>query len=200
MKLGIVGLPNVGKSTLFNRLTETKQAIISDEAGTTRDRQYGRCQWCGKEFSLVDTGGWVRNSDDVFEECEKSNLYNELFPAFYDLACTGTTLIYCEFDSEIQELKFKHHPVGTFDLGPEGTQKVAIDFKMTAEQIAAVITAVGVLVTYIIGESCVDASRNKDDTENPYRLFCHVIVYFIPDRSSRCCRSLQIRRCPQEFS
>lgn len=66
----------MGKSTLFNRLTETKQAIISDEAGTTRDRQYGRCLWCGKEFSLVDTGGWVRNSDDVFEEaiCDQVTL------------------------------------------------------------------------------------------------------------------------------
>ena len=74
--VAIVGRPNVGKSTLFNRLTETKQAIISDEAGTTRDRQNGRCQWCGKEFSLVDTGGWVRNSDDVFEEaiCDQVTL------------------------------------------------------------------------------------------------------------------------------
>ena len=74
--VAIVGRPNVGKSTLFNRLTETKQAIISDEAGTTRDRQYGRCIWCGKEFSIVDTGGWVRNSDDVFEEaiCDQVTL------------------------------------------------------------------------------------------------------------------------------
>ncbi len=74
--VAIVGRPNVGKSTLFNRLTETRQAIISDEAGTTRDRQYGRCLWCGKEFSLVDTGGWVRNSDDVFEEaiCDQVTL------------------------------------------------------------------------------------------------------------------------------
>ena len=77
--VAIVGRPNVGKSTLFNRLTETKQAIISDEAGTTRDRQYGRCLWCGKEFSIVDTGGWVRNSDDVFEEaiCEQVTLAME---------------------------------------------------------------------------------------------------------------------------
>ncbi|MDO4801628.1 MAG: 50S ribosome-binding GTPase, partial [Prevotellaceae bacterium] len=66
--VAIVGRPNVGKSTLFNRLTNSRQAIVSDEAGTTRDRQYGKCEWNGKEFSVVDTGGWVVNSDDVFEE------------------------------------------------------------------------------------------------------------------------------------
>lgn len=66
--VAIVGRPNVGKSTLFNRLTKTRSAIVSDEAGTTRDRQYGKCEWCGREFSVVDTGGWVVNSDDVFEE------------------------------------------------------------------------------------------------------------------------------------
>lgn len=66
--VAIVGRPNVGKSTLFNRLTQTRHAIVSDEAGTTRDRQYGKCLWTGHEFSVVDTGGWVVNSDDIFEE------------------------------------------------------------------------------------------------------------------------------------
>lgn len=58
----------MGKSTLFNRLTQSRKAIVSEEAGTTRDRQYGKCEWCGREFSVVDTGGWVVNSEDVFEE------------------------------------------------------------------------------------------------------------------------------------
>ena len=60
--------PQCGKSTLFNRLTKTRQAIVNEEAGTTRDRQYGKSEWLGKEFSVVDTGGWVVNSDDIFEE------------------------------------------------------------------------------------------------------------------------------------
>ena len=66
--IAIVGRPNVGKSTLFNRLTGTRQAIVSETAGTTRDRQYGKTEWNGREVSLVDTGGWVVNSDDIFEE------------------------------------------------------------------------------------------------------------------------------------
>lgn len=65
--VAIVGRPNVGKSTLFNRLTKTRQAIVNEQAGTTRDRQYGKSEWLGKEFSVVDTGGWVVNSDDIFE-------------------------------------------------------------------------------------------------------------------------------------
>ena len=65
--VAIVGRPNVGKSTLFNRLTKTRQAIVNEQAGTTRDRQYGKSEWLGREFSVVDTGGWVVNSDDIFE-------------------------------------------------------------------------------------------------------------------------------------
>jgi len=66
--VAIVGRPNVGKSTLFNRLTQTRKAIVNEEAGTTRDRQYGKVEWCGQEFSVIDTGGWVVNSEDIFEE------------------------------------------------------------------------------------------------------------------------------------
>ncbi len=66
--IAIVGRPNVGKSTLFNRLTQSRKAIVDDTAGTTRDRQYGKVDWAGQEFSIVDTGGWVVNSDDIFEE------------------------------------------------------------------------------------------------------------------------------------
>jgi len=66
--VAIVGRPNVGKSTLFNRLTQTREAIVNEVAGTTRDRHYGLSEWCGCDFSLIDTGGWVVRSDDVFEE------------------------------------------------------------------------------------------------------------------------------------
>lgn len=66
--IAVVGRPNVGKSTLFNRLTQSRRAIVNEQAGTTRDRQYGKFDWNGREFSLIDTGGWVVNSDDIFEE------------------------------------------------------------------------------------------------------------------------------------
>ena len=66
--VAIVGRPNVGKSTLFNRLVGQRQAIVDATAGTTRDRHYGKTDWNGKEFSVIDTGGYAVNSDDLFEE------------------------------------------------------------------------------------------------------------------------------------
>lgn len=66
--VAIVGRPNVGKSTLFNRLLEQRKAIVDDQSGVTRDRQYGIADWNGKTFNVVDTGGFVSNSDDVFEK------------------------------------------------------------------------------------------------------------------------------------
>ena len=66
--VAIVGRPNVGKSTLFNRLVGNRQAIVDATAGTTRDRHYGKTDWCGREFSIIDTGGYTVNSDDIFED------------------------------------------------------------------------------------------------------------------------------------
>jgi len=65
--VAIVGRPNVGKSTLFNRLTESRKAIVHESSGVTRDRHYGKSEWNGREFSVIDTGGYISNSDDIFE-------------------------------------------------------------------------------------------------------------------------------------
>jgi len=66
--VAIVGRPNVGKSTFFNRLIQRREAIVDSVSGVTRDRNYGKSEWNGREFSVIDTGGYIKGSDDVFEE------------------------------------------------------------------------------------------------------------------------------------
>ena len=72
--LAIVGRPNVGKSTLYNRLIGERQSIVDDVSGVTRDRQYGTCTWNGKTFTVVDTGGFVKSTDDIFEKAIRSQV------------------------------------------------------------------------------------------------------------------------------
>ncbi len=102
--VAIVGRPNVGKSTLFNRLVGMRQAIVDETAGVTRDRHYGKCEWCGREFSVVDTGGYTSNSDDVFEDAIRRQVVIAIEEAdvvlFMCEAATGIT----DYDSEIADL------------------------------------------------------------------------------------------------
>ena len=102
--VAIVGRPNVGKSTLFNRLVGMRQAIVDETAGVTRDRHYGKCEWCGREFSVVDTGGYTSNSDDVFEEAIRSQVLIAIEEAdvvlFLVEAGTGIT----DYDAEIADV------------------------------------------------------------------------------------------------
>ena len=102
--VAIVGRPNVGKSTLFSRLVGMRQAIVDDTAGVTRDRHYGRCEWCGREFSVVDTGGYTTNSDDVFESAIRSQVQIAIDEAdlvlFMVEAATGIT----DYDAEIADI------------------------------------------------------------------------------------------------
>ncbi len=102
--VAIVGRPNVGKSTLFNRLVGMRQAIVDSTAGVTRDRHYGKCEWCGHEFSVVDTGGYTTNSDDIFEEEIRKQVVLAIEEAdlilFMVEASTGIT----DYDSDIADL------------------------------------------------------------------------------------------------
>ncbi len=102
--VAIVGRPNVGKSTLFNRLVGMRQAIVDDVSGVTRDRHYGTCEWCGREFSVIDTGGYTTNSDDVFEAAIRRQVEIAIAESdavlFMVEAATGIT----DYDAEIADV------------------------------------------------------------------------------------------------
>lgn len=102
--VAIVGRPNVGKSTLFNRLVGMRQAIVDETAGVTRDRHYGRCEWCGHEFSVVDTGGYTSNSDDIFEGEIRKQVSIAIEEADIVLFMVEVGTGITDYDSEIAEL------------------------------------------------------------------------------------------------
>ena len=102
--LAIVGRPNVGKSTLFNRLVGMRQAIVDETAGVTRDRHYGRCEWCGTEFSVVDTGGYTSNSDDIFEEEIRKQVVLAIEEAHVVLFMVEAAAGITDYDEEIADI------------------------------------------------------------------------------------------------
>lgn len=102
--VAIVGRPNVGKSTLFNRLVGMRQAIVDDIAGVTRDRHYGRCEWCGREFSVVDTGGYTNNSEDVFESAIRRQVQIAIDEADVILFMVEAAAGITDYDSEIADV------------------------------------------------------------------------------------------------
>jgi len=102
--VAIVGRPNVGKSTLFNRLTESRKAIVDEASGITRDRQYGKVQWGGREFSIVDTGGYASNTEDVFESEIRKQVLIAIEEADIILFMVDVTTGITDFDQDVAKM------------------------------------------------------------------------------------------------
>jgi len=102
--VAIVGRPNVGKSTLFNRLVGMRQSIVDETAGVTRDRIYGKSDWNGKEFSVIDTGGYAVNTDDIFEEEIRKQALIAIEEADVILFMVDVTCGITDFDDDIADI------------------------------------------------------------------------------------------------
>jgi len=102
--VAIVGRPNVGKSTLYNRLTETRKAIVDDFSGVTRDRHYGVAEWIGKQFTVIDTGGYVANSEDVFEAAIREQVLIAIEEATVILFMVDVTTGATDLDDSIADI------------------------------------------------------------------------------------------------
>lgn len=102
--VAIIGRPNVGKSTLFNRLIGKRRAIVDNTAGVTRDRHYGKCDWCGSEFSVVDTGGYTSNSDDIFEEAIRKQVKIAIDESDLILFMVEASAGVTDYDAEIAKI------------------------------------------------------------------------------------------------
>ncbi|MEO8795996.1 MAG: ribosome biogenesis GTPase Der [Daejeonella sp.] len=102
--VAIVGRPNVGKSTLYNRLTETRKAIVDDYSGVTRDRHYGSAEWTDKNFTVIDTGGYVAHSEDVFEAAIREQVVIAIEEATVILFMVDVTTGITDLDDDIAKL------------------------------------------------------------------------------------------------
>jgi GTP-binding protein len=169
--VAIVGRPNVGKSTLFNRLVGARQAIVDDTAGVTRDRHYGRCEWCGREFSVVDTGGYTSNSDDVFETAIRSQVQIAIEEAdlvlFMVEAATGIT----DYDAEIADvLRRSRKPVLLCVNKVDTGEKMYDAYQFYSLGLGEIysISAANGSGTGDLLDAVVEALPKEEQTEDPY--------------------------------
>lgn len=123
--VAIVGRPNVGKSTLFNRLTETREAIVDAVSGVTRDRHYGWAEWQGQKFSLIDTGGYILNSDDDFEHEIQKQVILAIEEAAFVLLVVDVQEGLVEFDRTVAQLIRKHHKTGLVCVNKSDNHELA---------------------------------------------------------------------------
>ncbi|MCR5298295.1 MAG: ribosome biogenesis GTPase Der [Paludibacteraceae bacterium] len=174
--VAIVGRPNVGKSTLFNRLTQTRRAIVADVSGTTRDRQYGKSFWNGHEFSIIDTGGWVEGSEDIFENEIRRQVTIAVEEADVILYIVDVTVGINEYDTEIANmLRRVKKPIllvsnkaDTFDL-----QYQAAEFYRLGLGEPYLLSAMNGLGTGELLDAVVrhfDANRQEEDIEDLPRI------------------------------
>ena len=169
--VAIVGRPNVGKSTLFNRLVGMRQAIVDDTAGVTRDRHYGKTDWNGREFSVVDTGGYTTNSDDVFESAIRRQVQIAIDEAdvilFMVEASTGIT----DYDSEIADvLRRSKKPVILCVNKVDSGEKMYDAYEFYGLGLGEVysISAANGSGTGDLLDAVVKALPAESDAENPY--------------------------------
>ena len=183
--VAIVGRPNVGKSTLFNRLVGMRKAIVDDTAGVTRDRHYGRCEWCGHEFSVVDTGGYTSNSDDVFETAIRRQVEIAIEESdavlFMVEAATGIT----DYDSEIADvLRRSKKPVVVCVNKVDSGEKIFDTYQFYSlglGEIFSVSAANGSGTGDLLDEIVKVLPEESDEAADKYALLPHIAIVGKPN-------------------
>jgi|SRR6185436_17022703 len=172
--VAIVGRPNVGKSTLFNRLTESRAAIVDEVSGVTRDRHYGKAEWTGKTFSVIDTGGYVSGSDDIFEEEIRKQVTLAVDEADVILFLTDVSTGLTDLDAEVAKLLRKSKKkivlvVNKVD-NPERAQDVAEFYKLGLGDIYELSSASGAGTGEMLDEVVKHLKKENEPEENIPRI------------------------------
>ncbi len=168
--VAIVGRPNVGKSTLFNRLIGERQAIIDDVSGVTRDRQYGHCEWNGRIFTVVDTGGFVQGSEDVFEKAIRTQVkiaIDEASAVIFMVDCeTGITNLDQEMADILRRTKtpvyLAVNKVDNFSRISDATEFWSLGFENLYEISSVTGSGTGDLLDVVVAELPDEDSKLPD--------------------------------------